>query len=223
MDSGSKTLRLYLPILLAITCLALLMASLLNPSLINLFQPTPQTPITLTIKLLPKPVIISNLHLLDAQNHAFTLERLQDHWSLIYFGYMNCPDVCPATLSIMQQVWRQLREQKADMTQFQLVFVSVDPDRDQPQQLQEYAGYFDPSFIGISGDANEIDNFTRQTDIKYGFEDEDETGNYAVNHSTRILLLDPQARLRAFLSSPFDSKSITHDLLAIQQYYGVHS
>jgi len=130
---------------------------------------------------------------------------------------MNCPDVCPTTLSIMQQVWRQLRSNRADMKQLQMIFVSVDPERDRPQQLQDYVSYFDPTFIGVTGDPDEIDKLTNQTGILYGYEDADEeTGNYVVNHSAQILLFDPQARLHTVLSPPFDSATIVRNLQSIQ-------
>ncbi|VAX12425.1 Cytochrome oxidase biogenesis protein Sco1/SenC/PrrC, putative copper metallochaperone [hydrothermal vent metagenome] len=105
------------------------------------------------------------------------------------------------------------------MKQLQMIFVSVDPGRDQARQLQDYVYYFDPAFIGITGNLDEIDKLVNQAGILYGYEDEDEnTGNYVVNHSTQILLFDPQARLYAILSPPFESETIVHDLQSIQQY-----
>ncbi len=164
---------------------------------------------------------LSDFRLIDPRGRPFTLANLKNRWSFVFFGYMNCPDVCPTTLGIMQQVWHQLRTSKADMKQLQMIFISVDPERDQPQQLQDYVAYFDPAFIGVSGDPDEIDKLANQTGILYGYEDADEeTGNYIVNHSVQILLLDPQARLQTVLSPPFDSATIVRKLQSIRDNAG---
>ena len=170
---------------------------------------------------LPPAKPLSDFRLIDPRGRPFTLANLKNRWSFVFFGYMNCPDVCPTTLGIMQQVWHQLRTSKADMKQLQMIFVSVDPERDQPQQLQDYVAYFDPAFIGVTGDPDEIDKLANQTGILYGYEDADEeTGNYIVNHSVQILLLDPQARLQTVLSPPFDSATIVRKLQSIQDNVG---
>jgi len=164
---------------------------------------------------------LSDFRLIDQKGRSFTPENLKNRWSFVFFGYMNCPDICPTTLSIMQQVWRQLRADKADMKQRQMIFVSVDPERDQPQQLQDYLAYFDPTFIGVTGNPDEIDKLANQTGILYGYEDADEeTGNYIVNHNVQILLFDPQARLQTALSPPFDSATIVHKLQSLQSNAG---
>ncbi len=166
---------------------------------------------------LPPAKPLGDFRLIDQAGLPFTLENLKDRWSFVFFGYINCPNICPTTLSVMQQVWRQLRASKANMKQLQMIFVSVDPERDQPQQLQDYVTYFDPAFIGVTGDPDEIDKLTNQTGILYGYEDADEeTGNYVVNHSVQILLFDPQARLQTALSPPFDSATIVRKLQSIQ-------
>ena len=224
MRSGKKTILPSWLLLLILIAAGLLAGNLLHLSLHAPSNTQPNTldaPALHVTTLLPEPRVFSDFHLLDSSGQAFTLARLKNHWSFIFFGYMNCPDICPATLSIMQQVWRQLREHKADMKQLQMIFVSVDPGRDQPQQLQDYVNYFDPAFIGVTGNLDEIDKLVNQAGILYGYEDEDEdTGNYVVNHSTQILLFDPQARLYATLSPPFESETIVHDLQSIQHYYG---
>ncbi len=206
--------------------LLLIVAGLLAGNLLHLYLNPPATtaaPLTQAATVLPEAKILTDFHLLDGKGQDFDPEHLKNHWSLVFFGYMNCPDVCPLTLNIMRQVWQRLRERKANMERLQLFFVSVDPERDHLQQLQEYVSYFDPSFIGVTGEANEIDKFTNQAGILYGFEDADEdTDNYTVNHSVQILLIDPQARLHALLSPPFDSETIARDLQSIQQYYGDH-
>ncbi len=221
MNSDQKmTLPRWLPLLL------LIVTGLLAGSLLHLFLNQPSivgAPLTHAAMVLPEATVLSDFHLLDGRGQDFDPEHLKNHWSLVFFGYMNCPDICPTTLSFMRQVWQRLRERKANMQRLQLYFVSVDPDRDHLQQLQDYVSYFDPSFIGVTGEADEIDKFTNQAGIFYGFEDADkDTGYYTVNHSVQILLIDPQARLRAFLSPPFDSETIARDLQSIQQYYGDH-
>ncbi len=224
MHSGKKNILPSWLLLLILIVTGLLAGNPLHLSLYaapNTPPNTPDAPVLRAAVLLPEPKVFSDFHLLDSSGQTFTLARLKNHWSFVFFGYMNCPDICPATLSIMQQVWRQLREHRAEMKQLQMIFVSVDPGRDQLQQLQDYVNYFDPAFIGVTGNLDEIDKLVNQAGILYGYEDEDEdTGNYVVNHSTQILLFDPQARLYAILSPPFERETIVHDLQSIQQYYG---
>ena len=101
-----------------------------------------------------------------------------------------------------------------------MVFVSVDPDRDTPELLKQYVRYFDPSFIGVTGKADEIDKLTGQLGILYGFEDKDAEGNYNVNHSAQFVLIDPQGRLRAVISPPHDPATIASNFQTIRNYYG---
>lgn len=164
---------------------------------------------------------LSAFTLQDHNNQPFSDQTLKGHWSFLFFGYTHCPDVCPIALKVMQDAWKQIPHDPANQAEPRLFFVSVDPDRDTPELLKQYVSYFDPSFIGVTGKADEIDKLTGQLGILYGFEDKDpETGNYNVNHSAQFILIDPQGRMRAVISPPHDPATIASNFQTIREYYG---
>ncbi|MGD8408013.1 MAG: SCO family protein [Thiohalophilus sp.] len=179
-------------------------------------------PRELEATVLEQPRELNPFTLHDASNQPFNLDRLKGHWSFLFFGYTNCPDVCPTTLNVMQGVWQKLPTRPGDAQQPKMYFVSVDPDRDDLKTLKKYVNFFDPSFIGVTGNLDEIDNLTGQLGVLYGYDENKGGGanNYTVNHSAQILLIDPEARLRAVFSPPHDSTTIARNYLLITHYYG---
>jgi len=178
-------------------------------------------PADLEATVLPEGRALTPFALVDHNNAAFALERLQGKWSFMFFGYVNCPDVCPLALSVLAGTYKELARTPGGLADTQFVFVSVDPDRDTPDQLREYVGYFNPEFVGVTGSADEIDKLTGQLGILYGFEDKvPGVENYLVNHSAQIILVDPQGRFRAVFSPPHDSASIGASFVKIRQHYG---
>ena len=167
----------------------------------------------------PRPLSRFSLH--DHDTKPFSDQTLKGHWSFLFFGYTHCPDVCPIALKVMQDSWKQIPHDPNDPAAPRMYFISVDPDRDSAELLKQYVGYFDPSFIGVTGEAEEIDKLTGQLGILYGFEDKDpETGNYNVNHSAQFILVDPQGRMRAVISPPHDPATIASNFQTIREYYG---
>jgi protein SCO1/2 len=159
--------------------------------------------------------------LVDHDGRPFTEQSLRDHWSFLFFGYVHCPDVCPIVLRVMQEAWQQIPQASDDPAPPQMIFVSVDPDRDTPELLKQYVRYFNPGFIGVTGPADEIDNLTGQLGILYGFDDKQAgTGEYLVNHSAQIILIDPQGRMRAVMSPPHEPATIAANFQTIRNYYG---
>lgn len=122
----------------------------------------------------------------------------------LYFGYASCPDICPTSLAVMTQAFNALTE--AEQTQVQGIFVSVDPDRDTPDKLAAYAGFFHPGILGITGTQQEIDQVVADYGAFYRkVEMPNSAMGYAVDHSSRIYLIDQQGKFRqAFMhnSSP---------------------
>lgn len=164
-------------------------------------------PADLEATFLPKGKPLHSFHLIDHNDKPFDLERFKGKWTFMFFGYTNCPDVCPLGMKVMQGVWKRLPTELLQKSQ--MVFVSVDPDRDSPAHLKSYVQYFYPDFIGVTGKADQIDILTREIGILYGFEDpEPGSKNYTVNHSAQIVLIDPDARLRAVFSPPHESDKI---------------
>jgi len=115
---------------------------------------------------------------------------------LIYFGYTYCPDVCPTELARMAQIYEGLGE---DQTRVSGLFGTVDPERDTVKAVTEYAEVFDPSFKGLSGDQAQIERVMRQYQV-YAQKVGDDPENYTVDHSSRIYLMDRDAKLMALFS-----------------------
>lgn len=122
--------------------------------------------------------------------------QLNTDLMLIYFGYTYCPDVCPTELARMAQIYEGLGE---DQTRVSGLFVTVDPERDTVKAVTEYAEVFDPSFKGLSGDQAQIERVMRQYQV-YAQKVGDDPENYTVDHSSRIYLMDRDAKLMALFS-----------------------
>ena len=142
-------------------------------------------------------------------------EALSGHWTLIYFGYLHCPDVCPTTLQTLANAIREMK-QAGIRKPPQVWFVSVDPWRDRPENIRQYVEYFDQDFIGASADApqlNVLTNFFKV--IYYNNRSEQNKSDYEVAHSDQVMLINPQAEFVGAFKSPLDSHAIAQKLLEI--------
>jgi protein SCO1 len=158
--------------------------------------------------LLDPPRPLPALTLVDQAEQPFTLDRLRNRWTLLFFGFTNCPDVCPATMGVLKQIETSLQDLSAEQRP-QVVLVSVDPERDTPQQLASYVKFFSPSFTGVTGTQDAIDAFTRAMGVPVAISKRD--GNYSVDHSAAIFLIDPGMNLRALFSTPHEPAKIGAD------------
>lgn len=160
---------------------------------------------------------LPNFALRDHTGAAFDAVRLIGHWSLVFFGYTHCPDICPVTLNTVHQAIDGLAEPlQADAPH--VFFVSVDPDRDTAERLREYVTYFDPRFLGVTGDPTQLNKLTRGLGVAYARADGQADG-YFVDHSASLLLVSPDGRLYAVLSAPHDQALITRNLSVIIEAY----
>jgi protein SCO1/2 len=166
---------------------------------------------------LPEPRFIADFALTDHRGEAFSMADLRGNWSLIFFGFTHCPDVCPGALYELAQVKNTVDKKIPEGMQTpRILFISVDPERDSPEMLEAYLSHFDPTFIGVSGKHEQLLPLTQQVGIAYRIE-EHESGatQYGVDHSTGILLTDPAGRLHGVFPAPHDAAKISTDLLAI--------
>jgi len=183
----------------------------------QLLQKPAPVPKNLEATLLDKAKPLTDFSLIDHDKNVFDLKRLKNNWSFLFFGFTHCPDVCPLAMQVMKKVWDspELTNNKKNL---QMIFVSVDPDRDKPELLKRYTQYYNPAFIGVTGVANQIDILTRQLGILYGFDDPNENGDYNVSHSGQIILIDPQGNMRAVFSPPLTPQSIVKDFIEIKKF-----
>ena len=151
--------------------------------------------------------------LLDQNGAAFTPASLRGHWSLLFFGYTNCPDLCPttlATLATLQRAWQRDGAQHP-----RVVFVSVDAKRDTPAVLARYVPYFDASFTGVTA-ANQpqIEDFARRLGALVIIGPEHD-GTYSVDHTGALFVISPKGQLAAVLSGPHTVQGLREDIARI--------
>lgn len=162
--------------------------------------------------LLPEDFLqVPGFSLLDGDGNEITEAVFEDTWSLVFFGFTHCPDVCPITLSVMNSVVHTLAKQNT-IDPMQVVFVTVDPHRDTPDIVGSYVDYFNPAFIGITGSQGDIQAFTSSMGIVAAFTaNDDDPENYSVDHTASMLMIDPHGRVRAKFNAPHEAETIVAD------------
>ena len=160
---------------------------------------------------LPQPRPIGEFELVDHSGNALTRRNLEGRWSIVFAGFTNCPDVCPTTLALLAALSSRLRARGDDL---QIVFLSVDPDRDTPSQLAQYVGHFDPNMIGATGAKAQIDRLCAELGLAYVL-NPGTAGEYTVDHSAALVLVDPKARIAAYFQPPYDLDSLATDLATL--------
>ncbi|MBL8260090.1 MAG: SCO family protein [Candidatus Competibacteraceae bacterium] len=154
--------------------------------------------------------------LIHHSGQPFTRADLKGKWTFLYFGYSFCPDVCPVTLVELNRLQKLLAGQGAD-ADTAYVFVSVDPQRDTPQRLQEYVTYFNPKFQGATGPAEELSRLTRPLHVFYQRGTAAEgSANYTVDHTSTVTLIDPEGLPRAIFTPPQNPERMAQDFLKIR-------
>lgn len=148
--------------------------------------------------------LVTNLNLMDHTQQLVTSERFSRHWTFVFFGYTNCPDVCPATLSQLVQMNNMIHHSPALDGKVQFYFVSVDPERDSISHLAEYIGYFDKSFTAMTGTESDILAFEQELGAYHRIEKKQQGDVVTVQHSAEIFLIDPVGRLTAKFTPPMD-------------------
>lgn len=160
--------------------------------------------------LFAEPRALPAFELIDQAGAPFGVERLRGQWTFLFFGFVNCPDVCPTTLAELAQVSKALADlPKPD--QPGVVFVSVDPGRDTPPLLARYVAHFDPSFTGVTGSPGAIESLTQALGVAVVVGPPAADGNYAVDHTAAIFLVDPEGRFAALFNTPHQAGAIARD------------
>ena len=140
---------------------------------------------------------VGDLSFINEYGDAVSLADLKGRWSLLFFGYTYCPDICPMTLMHMNRL------SEAEREQLNVVLVSVDPERDKPEQLGQYMDYFNPEFKALTGNPDNMKKLAAQLNAFYARVDR-EDGGYLMDHSANIVLLDSELNYRGYIEPPHD-------------------
>ena len=155
--------------------------------------------------------------LVDHNDQPFTSENLQGRWTLVYFGFTFCPDICPATLSQLNKLDALIKEQSPELAKnLQYVMVSVDPNRDTAEKLKNYVPYFNKDFIGVTGEINNIYNLAVQMNVPFTPVVDSQDDFYLVDHGANLTLINPQGDYQGFIRPPMEPSK----LMAVLNHIG---
>lgn len=169
----------------------------------------------------PNAKSVDTFSLVDQNNQVFNKESLQGQWSLLFVGYTLCPDICPTTLTLMSEVYWELKDQGLQPPT--IIFLSIDPQRDTADVIKKYVTYFNKNFIGLTGDPAQIDKLTRNLNAVYrkapGLNGEITDDDYLMDHSSALMLINPDGDLQSILTAPHSIRGVIDSLLKSQSYY----
>ncbi|WP_349971238.1 SCO family protein [Pseudomonas caspiana] len=161
------------------------------------------------IILLPQSRKLPDLMMTNQDGQPVQINEFKDKWTLLFFGYTYCPDICPTTLAQLRQIKSELP--KEVLSRLRVVLISVDPARDTPQQLKQYLGYFDKDFVGLTGSVPDIQKLANGVSIPFIPADTSKPG-YTVDHSGNLALLGPDGNQRGFIRAPFNTQKLLAQL-----------
>lgn len=169
----------------------------------------------------PQAKSLNNFNLIDQFGHSITKANFIGHWSLIFIGYTHCPDVCPTTLAIMNQVSHLMKKQQLKPPS--IIFLSIDPERDKVEVLKPYMAYFNKDFIGLTGSLAEITKFSSQLNAIFrksaGSSGDITKDDYLMDHSSALMLLNPAGNLQSVLTAPHQAETIIDSITQSENYF----
>ncbi|UTF59129.1 SCO family protein [Gilvimarinus sp. DA14] len=199
MSSSSNRRGIIITVLCCVAFMALVVAGVVH----KLLSPRVMTQSELQLNraiVFDKPRRFEDFELLNQNGEPFTKDDLTGQWSLLFFGFTHCPDICPTTMADMARLKQNLPADIAAQTQG--VLVSLDPARDTPELLKDYVAYFDPEFVGVTGDFLQIRRFANQVNV--AFTKVTQGDDYTVDHSGNIVLINPYGDYHGFFKPPFE-------------------
>ena len=166
---------------------------------------------------LPAAMPLPEFSLVDQRGDAVTRNTFRGRWHLLFFGFTNCPDICPATLQILAAARTELAANQIE-TLPRIVLVSVDPDRDTPQQLGKYVENFGAGNLGVTGNVEELRKLTSALGIFVEKRPVDGDG-YGVDHSAAVIVINPEAEFHSLFSAPHRIADFVNDLPIVMASY----
>ncbi len=163
-----------------------------------------------TAFVIPLPNALPDFSLLDQSGELVNADTFRGQWDLVFFGFTNCPDICPTTLQTLASAKRELIDAGVDELP-RIVLVSVDPERDTPEILGQYVDYFGDGNLGVTGELEGVSTLTTALGI-YFEKAPTKDGNYGVDHSAAVLVINPDGEFSALFSAPHIVANYVHDL-----------
>ena len=167
---------------------------------------------TLGAYFIDPPRQLAEFKLIDDTSKIFLPEEFAGKWNILFFGFTYCPDICPLTMKQMSDVKESLGEYSDNHRVF---LVSVDPDRDKPENLRQYLDNFDKNFKGLTGEIDQIYKFSTQVNAPFFPVVNSPEQNYTVDHSGSLVLISPEAKYAGFFRAPHDTAKITKALASL--------
>ncbi len=164
----------------------------------------------------PSPKQLADIELIDQNSQPFNEDLFKDKWTFIYVGYTFCPDACPMTLTILDQLYKKLADGDQLRDDVAMMLVSIDPHRDTPERLNSYVAHFNDSFVGATGEPAKLKSFANQVSAIYSVPDDKSDPNYLVDHSSSIILIDPNAAVHAIFTPPQQAEDLAKDFAVIR-------
>jgi protein SCO1/2 len=163
----------------------------------------------------PEPMPLAEFDLVDTNGDAFSADSLRGHPTLVFFGFTHCPDVCPTTLALLVSVQKQV-----SIPGLRIALITVDPERDTPEQMGRYVSAFGDDLIGLTGSAPEIVKAQKSFGVAAS-RSELPGGSYTMDHSATVFALDAQARKVAVFTPPLRADAIARDMKSLAPSLGV--
>ncbi|BDM62867.1 electron transporter SenC [Shewanella sp. NFH-SH190041] len=163
-----------------------------------------QTPTLQTSYLFPAPKPLSQIQLTDQHGQPFGTEQLKGKWSLFFIGFTSCPDICPTTMGKLTAAYEGLNQ----YAPLQVIFLSVDPERDSKEKLKNYMAFFNPEFIAVTAPHSQLYPLTRELGMIYTMVGEGQ--DYTVDHSASMVLVNPQGEKVAVIKPRSEGSNQPH-------------
>jgi protein SCO1/2 len=177
---------------------------------------TPPAPQTERATVLPSPRALPPIALTDHDGRPLGPDFFANRWTLVFFGFTNCPDICPTTLATLAQLTRQLTDLPAGQRPAELL-VSVDPERDDAARLKAYVTFFDPSFVGATGTPQAVAAAAAAFGVPYA-KVSLPGGGYTMDHGSGVFVIGPSGGIVAYLSGPHDARVMARDYRKVVAY-----
>ena len=163
--------------------------------------------------LIEPPRNLGSFNLMDSAGKEFLPEGFKGKWNILFFGFTFCPDICPITMSMLSRIEKGLNNE--DLDKIRIYLVTVDPDRDSPDQLKVYLENFSENFIGLTGGLDQIYNFATRVNAPFSPISNSKDPHYTVDHTGSIILINPEGNYAGFFRAPHNQDDVKKAILDI--------